>query len=79
MTVTDAYVLIECERGKARQSLQEIRRFAGVKEAHLVTGPHDIMCFVETSDLNTAGNLVLDQIQMATGVWRTETLMVVGD
>lgn len=76
--MTDAYVLIECEPGKARQAFQQISNLTGVKMAHLVTGPFDIVAFVETSDINTAGQLILDQVQKAPGVWKTSSLMVVG-
>lgn len=71
--MTEGYVLIQTTAGKVPDVLTEVRRLRGIKMAHAVTGPYDIIAYVEASDFNTAGHLIMDQLQKINGVWRTLT------
>lgn len=72
-----AYVLIEVAPKKALQACAKIVRIAGVKSAHLVTGPYDIIALVEGTDPRAIGRLVLSKIQGVDGVGKTITCVVV--
>ena len=55
MTVA-AYVLVETEVGEADDVIASLRKIEGVKCAHFITGPYDVICEIEVEglvDLNT--------------------------
>jgi DNA-binding Lrp family transcriptional regulator len=72
-----AYVLIEVASKKALPACAKIAKIAGVKSAHLVTGPYDIIALVEAKDPGAIGRLVMSKIQAAPGVGKTITCVVV--
>jgi DNA-binding Lrp family transcriptional regulator len=72
-----AYVLIEAAPKKALQACARITRISGVKSAHLVTGPYDIIARVEAKDPGAIGKLVLSKIQAVPGVGKTITCVVI--
>ena len=49
--MTNAYILVEALPGKAIELLNSIKGLPSVKTVHLVTGPYDVIAFVETPDL----------------------------
>jgi nitrate reductase NapAB chaperone NapD len=56
-----AYVLMQLQRSTPQNVLQAIRNIAGVKHAHALAGPTDVIAFVEGADqaalLTTLGAL----------------------
>lgn len=74
----NGYVLIEAEPGRAEDIHRRLRELRGVKQSNLVTGPFDLIAFVESGDLQTAGELILHEIQRIPGVRKTETCVVLG-
>jgi DNA-binding Lrp family transcriptional regulator len=72
-----AYIFIDTEHGKARSVNQAIQKLPFVKRSHIVTGPHDLVCFVEVPDLSTLGESVVMKIQSASGVIKSLTNIVV--
>jgi DNA-binding Lrp family transcriptional regulator len=72
-----AYVLIEAAPKKALRACAKIAKISGVKSAHLVTGPYDIIAFVEAKDPGAIGKLVMARIQAAPGVGKTITCVVI--
>lgn len=76
-TMANAYVLIEAAPKKARAACGKIAKLAGVCSVHLVTGPYDIVAFVEGRDPAAIGKLVMGRIQAVDGVGRTITCVVV--
>jgi len=76
-TMAAAYVLIEAAPKKALQACTKIAKIPGVKSAHLVTGPYDIIAYVEAKDPGAIGRLVMSKIQAVTGVGKTITCVVV--
>jgi DNA-binding Lrp family transcriptional regulator len=75
--MASAYVLIEVAPKKARAACTKIARIAGVKSAHLVTGPYDLIVLVDGKDPGVIGRLVLSKIQAVDGVGKTITCVVV--
>jgi len=73
---TIAYVLIEAASDKARSALKAIQKIPGVKMAHAVTGPTDIIAYVETESMDTLGRLIVSRFQETPGVTRTTTCVV---
>lgn len=71
-----AYIFVETHHGKAKEANAEILKIDGVKSSHLVTGPYDIVTFVEADDIKTLGNFVILKIQSIPGVLRTLTNVV---
>ncbi len=75
--MANAYVLIEAVPKKARSACAKIARIAGVRSAHLITGPYDIIALVEGRDPTSIGKTVLSRIQAVDGVGKTITCVVV--
>lgn len=75
--MAQAYVLIEAAPKKARAACGKIAKLPGVASALLVTGPYDIIAFVEGRDPAAVGKLVMAKIQAVDGVGRTITCVVV--
>jgi DNA-binding Lrp family transcriptional regulator len=59
------------------QACTKIARIPGVKSAHLITGPYDIIALIEAKDPGAIGRLVMSKIQAVTGVGKTITCVVV--
>jgi DNA-binding Lrp family transcriptional regulator len=72
-----AYVLIEAAPKKALPACTKIAKIPGVKSAHLVTGPYDIIALVEAKDPSAIGKLVMSRLQAVAGVGKTITCVVV--
>lgn len=75
MTV-QAYVLVRTMPGQASEALAQIEDIPGVTAAHVVTGPTDIIAFVEAQSMDALGRLIVSRIQQAPGVTRTTTCVV---
>ncbi len=75
--VFSSYVLIELSPGIAKTAVGQISKIEGVRMAHAVTGPFDVIAFAEVSDLAALSELVLSKIQAIEGVKRTQTAVVV--
>jgi len=75
--LVQAYVLITAAIGKVRQVSKDIEGLRGVKSVHVVTGPYDIVVFVEAKDLSILTNTVVEGIHRIKGVVDTNTAIVV--
>ena len=75
--MTSAYVLIKIKAGKIRDVLKQLRKIHEIRHIDPVTGPYDIIGFVEAPDLATLGKLVLDKIQAIEGIEDTLTCNVI--
>ncbi len=71
-----AYVLVRTMPGQAGEALARVKETTGVKMAHAVTGPTDIIAFVEAETMDELGRLIISRIQQAPGVTRTTTCVV---
>ena len=72
-----AYIFIETTQGKARMIAREIAQIPGVKSAHTVTGPYDVITFVAADSISVLGDFIVSKIQATPGVLRTLTNVVI--
>ncbi len=72
-----AYVLIQTDSGKAADVANGIRAIGGVMSTEAVTGPYDVIVFVEAEDVDSLGQLVVTAIQPVEGIVRTLTCPVI--
>jgi len=72
-----SYILMQLSPGTAKTAAEQISKIQGVKMAHAVTGPFDVIAFAEVPDLTTLSDLVLARIQNIEGVEKTQTAVVV--
>lgn len=77
MKQTTAYILIEALPGKGIDLVNIVKDVKGVKTVHLVTGPYDVIAFVEAPDLKGLGELIVKKIQSTGLVARTLTCITV--
>jgi DNA-binding Lrp family transcriptional regulator len=75
--MTQAYVLITAAIGKVKHVAKEIRALRGVKSVHVVTGPYDIIVFVEAQSLDALTSTVVEGIHKIKGIVDTNTAIVV--
>lgn len=75
--MTRAYILVEAIPGKAIELINAIKGLGGVKTVHMVTGPYDVIAFVETPDLKSLGEFIVKKIQATGAVARTLTCITV--
>lgn len=71
-----AYIFLETEAGKTPVVAKKVARIKGVQQAHVVTGPYDIIAFVEAEDTSELVNIIVKKIQGVSGVTRTLTSVV---
>lgn len=71
-----AYILIDIVGDKVQSTVDSLRKIAGVKSAHSVAGPYDIVAFVEGRDVHDVGQMVVKQIRPIEGVHETVTCFV---
>ncbi|HAD82840.1 MAG: hypothetical protein A2509_02125 [Candidatus Edwardsbacteria bacterium RIFOXYD12_FULL_50_11] len=72
-----AYEFINCDAGKAELVVRALRKIKGLKQAHVVTGLHDIIAYVEAPTMKDLTKLIISRIQGTKGVGRTVTCIVV--
>jgi DNA-binding Lrp family transcriptional regulator len=72
-----AYIFIEATQGKAKTVAREIAKISGVKIAHAVTGPYDVVAYVEADSISVLGDFIVSKIQATSGVLRTLTNVVI--
>jgi DNA-binding Lrp family transcriptional regulator len=71
-----AYILANVEAGMGEEVVEVLSVIEGVKSAHNVTGPYDVIAFVEVPDTAVLGDLVINGIQLMEGVDYTLTCVV---
>jgi DNA-binding Lrp family transcriptional regulator len=74
---TTAYVLIEGASDQTPAIVRALQRVKGVKSAHAVTGPYDVIACVEAKDVGAVGSIVLSKIRTLKGVTKTVTCVAV--
>ena len=79
MSKTHAYVLIESLPGKSLELTSIIKKLEGFTNVHLVTGPYDVITYVEAADLKSIGELIVKKIKGTGMVSRTVTCIVVDE
>ena len=72
-----AYLFVECAPGRSRGALARLKRIPGIQDAHVVTGPYDIIAVVEAVDQATIIADILWKVEDIPGVKRNTTNLVV--
>ena len=72
-----AYIFIETTQGRAKTIAQAIAAIPGVKTVHTVTGPYDVITYVESESISLLGDFIVSKIQAIPGVLRTLTNVVI--
>ena len=75
---TRAFILIETAVGKTRDVAAILSELEGVQSADVVTGPYDIIAVLESSNMNSIGDLLTGNVHSIPGVARTVTCVAVG-
>ncbi len=69
--VKTAFVLIEITVGKIREVTETLQQLQGVKSVDKVSGPYDAIAVVEGESLADIGDLLISQIHLIPGIYRT--------
>jgi DNA-binding Lrp family transcriptional regulator len=77
MMPSSAYVLLNIAGPQTKNVVAKIRKIKGVKSAHIVAGPYDVIAFVEGESQEEIGELVISKIRKTQGVTNTITCFVV--
>ena len=72
------YVLINISAGHGYDVITKIKEIPDVKQAHLVTGLHDIVAFVETSDIKALTEDLMEKLRKIDGITKTVSCIAVG-
>lgn len=72
-----AYILIDVTPGTSDRVTKELLKIAAVKLAHRVSGPHDIIAYLEASDMSMSGRILSSRIHTVLGILRTESDLLV--
>ncbi len=72
-----AYILINTNIGVVDTALAEIKKIEEVKDAYSITGPYDIIAFVESENLSSLGSAVVQKVQKVEGISKTLTCIIV--
>jgi len=75
--MTAAYIMIKSSTGTESDIFAKLKRINGVKSIHIITGPYDLIAFVETDNLDMLGKMVISKIQNLKGINDTMTCMVI--
>ncbi len=72
-----AYLFVECAPRRSRGVLARLKQIPGIQDAHVVTGPYDIIAVVEAVDQATIIADILWKVEEILGVKRNTTNLVV--
>jgi DNA-binding Lrp family transcriptional regulator len=75
--MTGAYLLINTASGKDESALAALKKIKGVSQAHLCTGLHDIICYIEEKDLKAMGKILIEKVRKIDGITKTTTCISV--
>lgn len=76
MTVS-VYVLIQVRAGFTMDVARKVRNIQKIKMAHAVTGPVDVIAYLEIENLDELGEII-SAIHRVEGVERTQTCIEIG-
>jgi DNA-binding Lrp family transcriptional regulator len=70
-----AYILINVATGEEINVVTELRRLPGVVNARVVTGLHDIVCYVEAPTIDELRGEIIGSLRHIPGITRTVTCL----
>jgi len=74
-----AFILMEIQVGKKEGILKDLRDLKGVREAHFVTGPYDVIAVLELEDVTDLASLIGVRIPSIANVTKTVTCIAMDD
>jgi DNA-binding Lrp family transcriptional regulator len=72
-----AYVLISAHPGRALDVVRGLGAEPGIIQADAITGEYDVIAQIEAEDIAGIGQLIVDKVQTADGVFKTVTCLAV--
>ena len=75
--MVQAYILITAAIGKIKHVTKELKHVQDIKNVHVVTGPYDIIVFVDTKSMDTLSKSVVVGVHKIKGVVDTNTAIVI--
>lgn len=63
-----AYILISTEAGEMKNVLGELRELNRIREAHMVTGPYDIITIAEADSMGQITHILMNEIRKISGL-----------
>ena len=72
-----AFVLVKVKSGTSEQIEDQLADLPGVRLAHSVMGPYDVVIFIEGTNINSLRDMIMKKIQAIPGVRHTTTLLVI--
>lgn len=73
--MTTAFVLINVDRPKIKQSIKEIREITGVSEVYTVAGEYDLVAVLRVKDNTELSRILADEMPHMKGITHTKTLI----
>ena len=73
-----AYILVNVGAGAEENVVAALKEIPEVKQAHIVTGLHDVVAYLESEDLNALRNVIIKRLRKIDGISRTVTCLAVG-
>ena len=70
-----AFVMINCETGHEADVIEHVRSIDGVKEVVRTDGPHDILSSIESTTIESLGEIIEQKIRKTPHVKTTTTLI----
>ena len=68
--------MVRVDAGKEREVLQQVRKWAEVKEAHIIYGEWDLIIKVEVGSIEEITSFVVDKLRTLDPVKLTSTMIV---
>ncbi len=75
--MVQAYILVTAAIGKVKTVAKDVKKLPDVKDVHVVTGPYDIIAYVDTKSMDTLSRAVVEGIHKIKGVVDTNTAIVI--
>jgi len=72
-----AFVLVKVKSGTSEQVEDQLVDLPGVRLAHSVMGPYDVVIFIEGTNINSLRDMIMKKIQAIPAVRHTTTLLVI--
>ena len=72
-----AFVMIIAQKGKAWDIAKKVEKIKGVKFAHPVTGPYDVIAYIESKDLSKELKGIISKVHAMDEVEMTMTAIAI--
>ncbi|MGQ0606740.1 MAG: Lrp/AsnC ligand binding domain-containing protein, partial [Candidatus Nitrosotenuis sp.] len=76
--MSQAYILLECEKGKEIDTMNRLKSIAEVIDSDVLLTSHQVICNVVAPTYNEISDVVTKKIRKLPGIKGTTTLNVIG-